>query len=194
MDWRKLFSGPRPAQTPEDVIRFYRELGFFRDGSFEDVARRLLERFESDYDRPFNPNEPWDDLWLLSYDEGRVWHGDPECDVCPGNQVYEEVLEEWSRVSDGCFVPESIEETWEGEEGPISVRFLLNGKQYVLHPKWHYDWLDLEVLGAINSFIEETGRQFVCASDVNFAVVFALDAGTKRLLSERRKLPFIDLP
>jgi hypothetical protein len=182
----------RPASA-EDVVQFYRGLGFFRDGDRKRCTERLLKRFEHDHGRPFDPSRPWDDVYLLSYDEERVWADDPECDVALGNQVYQEVLAEWARVSGGAFAPEEIEEVWDGERGPISVHLRLDGRRYTFRPSWDNDWLDLGILGTINGLIAGTGKQFLCASDVNFAIVFVLDTEGRRILAEQRRFPFLDL-
>jgi O-acetyl-ADP-ribose deacetylase (regulator of RNase III) len=181
------------AWTAEEVVRYYREMGFLGDGDLAECTSRLLTRFEEDHGTPFNPADPWNDVWLLSYDEQRVWTGDPECDVCAENEVYTEVLAEWAKISDGVFSPTEIEEVWEDEEGPISVHFTLDGQRRTLHPTWDNDWLDLDILASINRIIGKSGKEFVCASDVNFAVVFVLDAGSKRRLATERQLPFITL-
>ncbi len=181
------------AWTAVDVVRYYRETGFFGDGDPADCTTRLLERFKEDHGTPFNPADPWNDVYLLSYDEKRVWTGDPECDVCAENQVYTEVLAEWARISDGVFNPANIGEVWNDEEGPISVDFALDGQRHTLHPTWDNDWLDLDILASVNRIIGKSGKEFVCASDVNFAVVFVLDAETKRRLAIERRFPFMTL-
>lgn len=188
----------RPSKSPldrtaEEVVRYYREIGFFGDGDLAECATRLLKRFEADHGEPFDPRKPWNDVYLLSYDEKRVWTDDPECDVCAENQVYTEVLAEWAKVSDGAFNPTGIEEVWEDEEGPIFVHFILDGHRHTLHPTWDNDWLDLDILASINRIIGKSGKEFVCASDVNFAVVFVLDGETKRRLAAERRFPFITL-
>jgi hypothetical protein len=197
---RAKSSSSLSAWTAEDVIRYYREMGFFGGGDLPDCTTRLLKRFEEDHGEPFDPRNPWNDVYLLSYDEKRVWTGDPECDVCAENQVYTEVLAEWAKISDGVFKPIDIEEVWEDDEGPITVAFVLDGRgdtldgeRGTLHPIWDNDWLDLDILASINRIIARSGKEFVCASDVNFAVVFVLDGESKRRLAAERSFPFITL-
>ncbi len=182
-----------PVRTTEEIISFYRDLGFFYDGDLADCTARLVKRFEHDHGKPFDPANPWNDVFLLSYDEKRVWTGDPECDVCAENNVYTEVLAEWAKISDGVFGPTDIEEVWQSEEGPVAVHFTLDGQRHTLHPTWAHDWLDLDILASINRILGKIGKEFVCASDVNFAVVFVLDGESKRRLAAGRRFPFITL-
>jgi hypothetical protein len=184
---------PQPAFSREDVVQFYRDLGFFKGESFLECADRLLKRFEHDHGEPLDPQKVWDDVYLLCNDKENVWASDPECDVCAGNEVYREVLPEWSSISKGFFDVEDIEESWHGDEGPITITFQWNGKRCTLHPNYLNDYLDLSILGQINRLIAGSGNQFVCASDVNFAIVFLLDTEGKRRLAEVRRFPFFDL-
>lgn len=101
--------------------------------------------------------------------------------------------DELAKMSDGVFNPTDIEEVWEDEEGPISVHFALEGQRYTLCPTWGNDRLDVDVLASINRVIGRSGKEFVCASDVNFAVVFVLDGECKKRLSAERRFPFITL-
>jgi hypothetical protein len=182
-----------PTMTVEEVLRFYREMGFFSDVDLGKPMSRLFSRFQNDYRKEYDPKNPWHDVLLLSYDQRRVWTGDPECDVCAENRVYTEVLREWAKISDGVFDPTNIEEVWQGEEGPVAVHFTLDGQRHTLHPTWAHDWLDLDILASINRIIGKIGKEFVCASDVNFAVVFVLDGESKRRLATGRRFPFITL-
>lgn len=179
--------------TAEDVVRFYRELGFFEGGDLADGTARLLKRFEEDHGEPLDPARPWDDVFLLSYDDNRVWADDPECDVCAENKVYTHVLGEWGKISNGGFAPTDIEEVWQDDQGPIDVHFQFDGRRHTLHPAWDNDWLDLGILASINPIIAKTGKEFVCASDGNFAVVFVLDRQSMRRLVIERRFPFLTL-
>lgn len=184
---------PQSSFSQEDVVRFYRDLGYFNGGSLPECADRLLKQFEHDHGKPLDPQTGWDDVYLLYYDKENVWADDPECDVCAGNEVYRDVLPKWSLISKGLFHVEDIVETWQSDEGPITLAFRWNGKRCTVHPRFLDDYLDLSILAEINKLLANTGKQFICASDVNFAIVFLLDTEGKRKLSEVRKFPFLDL-
>jgi hypothetical protein len=192
MSWLKnIFSGktevpPTTGGTPEEVIRFYQDVGFFAGAEPSNVLKRWTA--ESG-DLP-NPRKPWDDAYLLRFSDGDVWADDPEADVCAENLVYSEVLPEWARISRGAFAPMEISERWESERGPISLAFNLAGKSAKVSPAYQDDWIDLEVLLQINALIAASGRQFECAVDGNFAVVVCLTAEQKRQMQTERRFPF----
>ncbi len=183
---RKTEALPSTGGTPEEVIRFYQDVGFFTGPEPAGVIKRWTA--ESG-DLP-DPRKPWDDAYLLRFSDGDVWADDPEADVCAENLVYSEVLPEWARISHGAFAPTEINERWEGEGGPINLTFKLAGKPAKVSPAYQDDWIDLEVLHQINALIAESGRQFECAVDGNFAVVMCLTAEQKRRMQTERKFPF----
>lgn len=183
---RKTEAAPSVGATPEEVIRFYQEVGFFTGAEPASVIKRWTAQSG---DLP-DPRKPWDDAYLLRFSDGDVWAEDPEADVCAENLVYSEVLPEWARISHGAFAPTEIMERWEGEQGPISLHFKLAGKPAKLSPAYQDDWIDLEVLLQINHLIAAAGRQFECAVDGNFVVVLCLTPEQKRRMQTDRKFPF----
>lgn len=198
MSWiKKLFSGktevpPTTGRTPEEVVRFYQDIGFFAG---EEPANVLKRWTDESGDLP-DPRKPWDDVYLLRFSDGDVWAEDPEADVCDENRVYSEVIPQWARISRGAFAPTEISERWESEQGPINLTFKLAGKPAKVSPAYQDDWIDLEVLHQINALIAASGRQFECAVDGNFAVVVCITAEQKngcrpredfRLRGEARK-------
>jgi hypothetical protein len=102
--------------------------------------------------------------FLLSLSRSRVWHGDPEADVCDGNRVYAQVLGEWTGISEAAFAPSDITEHWAGPEGPVSLSFRLGTENHTVSPNYLNDYLDLDVLRLINSIIVSSGHQFAYAS------------------------------
>ncbi len=178
---------PIVQMSGEDVVRYYQGLGLLRSKAPDS----LLTEYEEQWSKALDPNKPWDDVYLLSLDRERVWTDDPECDVCAYNRVYSEVIPEWSRLAKDEFNPRDIEERWESETGPITVSFTLNGVRCGIRPEYLDDYLDLSILTQINGLISATGVQFVCASDVNFAIVFAVREETRRKLLKERRFPFL---
>ena len=174
------------AKTPDDVVRFYQELGFFAG---IDPAS-VVQRYAHDYGRPPTANNPWDDVFLLAYAEGEVWADDPEADVCAENEVYSEVLAQWARISHGAFTPTEVTEHWESESGPITLTFNLGSRTSSVSPSYQDDWIDLEVLRQINAIIGPSGRQFECAVDGNFVLVLCLTIEQKITMQTQRKFPF----
>ena len=175
----------------EEVVGFYMKLGFFGKGDPKSTAEKIVAQYQEEWGDSPDPRKPWDDVFMLALDEERVWQGDPECDVSEGNNVYTETLREWSRISQGVFQPESIEEVWESEKGPISVNLTLAGTRHTLRPEWDNDWLDLNILTPINKLIAKGGKHLACASDVNFAIVFPIDQQARKQLTSVRSFPFV---
>ena len=174
------------ANNPEDVVRFYQDLGFFTGADPAAVVQRYADNHGT---RP-SAKKPWHDVFLLAYSEGDVWAGDPEADVCAYNEVYSEILPQWARISRGAFAPSGIQENWDDESGPITLTFELGGRQVSISPSYQDDWIDLEVLRQINALITFSGRQFECAVDGNFALVLCLTPEQKSTMQVQRQFPF----
>jgi len=188
MKWfsRILKGDPGTETSVEDIIRFYQQLGFFAGAKPESVVKR----YEDEWGKPPKADDPWIDVWLLSFSENDVWCDDPEADVCAENEVYSEVLAEWGRISHGAFLPTNIVERWESDTGPVAVNFHLEGLPASVSPSYQEDWIDLEVLDQINVLIAHSGRQFECAVDGNFAFVVCLTPEQKSMLQTQRNFPF----
>ena len=186
--FRRLF-GRALASTPsspDELVRYFQEFGFFKGESPHDV----LERYEESHSGPLTLTSPWDDIFLLAESPSRVWASDPEADVCAENQVYSEVLPEWAAITGGLVRITNMTESWGTETGPISLQFNLNGKPATLSPSYQDDWIDLDVLCALNELVRHLGVQFECAVDGNFALVTCLRPDEKRRLVSERALPF----
>jgi hypothetical protein len=170
----------------EDVVRFYQDLGFFEGAD----PAHIVGRYTDDLGQPPREDMPWDDVYLLAYSQDQVWSDDPEADVCAGNLVYTGLLPEWARISQGAFAPSDVQEHWATETGPVTLTFQLAGQRVSVSPSYQDDWIDLDVLQQINSLIAQTGRQFECTADGNFAVVMCLTPEQKKAMRERRSFPF----
>jgi len=173
-------------ESYEDVILFYKELGFF--AKVESYS--LVEKFEKHHGDLPKVDNPWDDVFILAYSVGQSWADDPEADVCDTNRVYTTVLLEWAGISNGVFTPTKIDEIWETEEGPITVSFQIEGAEHIVKPKYLEDWIDLDVLQQINQTIAKRHRQFFYAIDGNFALVLCLSDEQKRRMKRERGFPF----
>jgi hypothetical protein len=164
-------------------IREYQRLGFFAGDTADDLVRAYERDFE---ERPEPPTTRLDELELLGYDRDRAWFSDIELDVLDGNDVYVTTLAEWARLSRGAFEPRDVEERWQGEDGPVTISFALDGREHTIEAAPQGDFLDLCVLPAINALID--GRQLELyrpdAALGQVAFVVALTAKEKRALEE----------
>jgi hypothetical protein len=189
MSWFSKISKGDSARpnSPEEVVRFYQRLGFFADAN--PVA--VVQQYTEEHGTLPDPGKPWDDVFLLAHSEGDVWADDLEADVCPENEVYSCVLPQWARISHGAFAPAGIMEHWDDEGGPITLGFEFGEQQVSVSPRYHDDWIDLEVLRQINALIAPSGRQFECAVDGNFALVLCLTPEQKATMQTQRRFPFV---
>lgn len=178
---------PKESNTPESVVRFYQRLGFFAG---QDPSS-ILQRYSEEYCLAPDPYKPWDDAFLLALSDGDVWASDPEADVCAENLVYSEIFPAWAQISAGAFEPTEISESWEGPEGPITLKFLLGDRPSIVSPDYQDDWIDLAVLQQINALIAPSGRQFECFVDGNFALVLCLTPAQKEAMRTQRQFPFV---
>jgi hypothetical protein len=192
-----------------EAVRYYRRLGFFSqysDLSDEALAEQLEALVEGEWAERFTASQselriedewsemlrspddvPYADLTLLRTDGTRVWWEDTEADVCAANRVYTETLRAWAGISRGAFSPQEITETWESEEGPITVRFTLDGHERVLHPEYADDWLDQRIVVPINRWIRKSGYAFEMYDAFDqTAFVVVLTPEEKRKLEQER--------
>ena len=131
------------------------------------------------------------ELALLSIDEDRVWWRDLEHEVLMGENIYERIFSEWSRISRGAFPAEGIHESWEREAGPVTVSFLLHGREHRLTTDM-LEWIDLGLLDGVNRLIESTGYYFESdfATGDQTACVMVLTHAEKARIADERPLLF----
>ncbi|MEZ4867273.1 MAG: hypothetical protein R3C14_38470 [Caldilineaceae bacterium] len=174
-----------------EIVHYFRPLGFFADWArlSEDqlVTKLLAQRRWIWGFRDFDPSSIQEELGLLSLDKERIWWRDLEANVCAENQVYVTTLQEWSRIARGAFQLEHVQEQWASDEGPITLSLLLDGQPITLHPVFYGDWLDLNILSALNQLIRNRGTQFevYAAFDQTAYVVLLTKAEKARLQAER---------
>ena len=164
-------------------------MGLFAGGDPASKASELSLLFQKDWGVPPDPHKPWDDLYLLSYDTKRVWQGDPEASVAKGENVYVEVLKEWSRISGDPLRLTELSEDWESDKGPITVSLLHGGKTAILRPAYLDDWLDLDLLKQINVLIEAENKMLTYAVNGNFSIVCAVTPDEANQIRKDRGLP-----
>lgn len=174
----------------EKAIEIYSSIGLFMGQKAEEVIQEFKDHIEEYSDGEMTMKPDYQVVEVLNFSKSGVWCGDPERNVGEGNFVYVDLLEEWERISFGAFEPKMIDEEWEAEYGPISLRFELNGEKREIHPKYLNDWADLRILNQINQYIVPSGRQFERAEFGNWAIVLCLKPHEKSLLIEELKFPF----
>jgi len=185
------------AADMEPALVYFRGMGFYSehaDKSDLALARQILADAQDELIVPERAPNFLIDLEALRGDQERVWWEDTEADVAKGGEVYVETLEAWSRVSRGAFTPSEIRETWEAEDGPITLRFKLAGEDREIHPQYLDDFIDLNILQAVNAMIAPRGVRFavVDTGSQDFFVVAITEEERARLAAERG-WPFLEL-
>lgn len=175
-----------------ESVKYFRSLGFFeqlKNLTDQQLARKIKSRILKE-DASFDPKGEFSDIYLLEWDNKRVWFQDLEADVDEYNKVYTKTLKRWAEISRGAFTPKDIKETWKTESGPIYVDFVLNGKKQQLKPKDLGDWFDISILNQINRVIKNTGYQFEMYAGYDLAFVLVLKPEEKRKLQFQRGWEF----
>lgn len=189
----------RPLSREELLARldYFRQLGFYPSSAALSSAS-LADQIMAQTDDPLQVREGdpvfLTDLEVLRGDKDRVWWEDAEADVASGNDVYVDVVQSWSHISRGAFEPIRVQELWKSDVGPLTVRFMLTGKDFEVHPEYLDDFIDLAVLSAINAMIGPTGirLEIVDTGGQDFFVV-ALTPEERLRLERERQWKFLDL-
>ena len=157
---------PLPPSTTETTVQrvtALRAAGLFADPSVSvaDLATQIDETIATEWGADLPSDDPLRDLVVASEDHDRVWWGDLEADVARDNDVYAALIQALAMISVGAFQPTSdIDETWAGDEGPVTITYTLDGRPQRLEPAYLEDWIDPMILGPINASIAASGRRF----------------------------------
>ena len=192
------FGALKPVDRMLEAARYYRNFGFFEQDwalSSQEFDNKFLALYnkKTDWD-PFDSSkhyDPYAELYLLYQDTDHVWFEDTEADVAKGKDVYVNTLKAWSQISRGAFRPSNISETWDSEEGPVTISFTLNGQKKVIHPGYVDDYIDINILKDLNDMIQGTGYEFVAVQVDQAVFVTVVKADEKLKLQQERYLDFI---
>jgi hypothetical protein len=110
---------------------------------------------------------PGDYKSLAAYDYARVWAGDLEADVCMGNNVYAQLVEEYARLSMDTLVPTAIVESWHSEEGPVTIAFESKGQLFTTELAYYDDWIDGEVFSFLDNAMRSQGFSSAVYAEVD---------------------------
>lgn len=178
-------------------IRFFRKIGFFAedvDISDSEIIDIINKKHLPLFGEEINPKDPLSDLLLLSHDHNRVWWKDTEADVLDGNNVYIDFINDLSSISRGIFLPSNVSETWESDEGPITIEFELGEKKHIIKPKYIYDYIDVEIIKEINMYTSSNKYKFEMYRPFDqTAFIVVLSKKEKRLLQRMRGWVFFSL-
>jgi hypothetical protein len=169
-----------------------------RPGSvpYADYMRRqrqeMLERIP--VDRMFDRKNALQDLWIAAEDETRVWYRDLEAGAGPDANEYADALKEWGHISRGAFEPKDIRETWTAIEEHLyhlKISFQWKGVPHTIEIDTPLEWINLEVLEAVNKLIRDSGIQLhTYVSFDQCAYIVSLTAAEKAALEQKRGWKF----
>jgi hypothetical protein len=180
---------PSSAESIAERIAAFRAIGLFADRDdvndaalAAEVDAQLVELWGDTLDTA----QPVTDLLVAEQDHARVWWRDLEADVTEGNEVYVTTIEELAAISVGSLDVEDVTETWAAPDGPVTVRFRVNGAKTVLEPAMLEDWIDPGILVALNEVVADSGRRFeLYRAFDQTAFVMALTDDERRALEAR---------
>jgi hypothetical protein len=174
------------------ALDYFRELGFFRSTSSSERSSfdELITEFQARLSRDSSNAREVDLVLLLALDRNRIWWDDTE--IVYHDQVYTEVLNEWSNISEGQFNPIAIDERWSEDNSSVSLSFEFEGELRTIQRSVSGDWLDLSILADINQLIVGTGHQFVLFNEPRdqTAVVACISQATRVKLQHELGISF----
>jgi hypothetical protein len=154
---------PSTTETTAQRIAGLRAAGLFADRTGvtdTELAAEVDQKLTALWGDALPTDDPLRDLAVAEQDASRVLWIDLEADVAGGSDVYVATLDQLEGIGVGDFEPVGIIETWDAEEGPITVGFDLGGAHHELRPAYLEDWIDPGILVGINEAIADTGRRF----------------------------------
>jgi hypothetical protein len=160
------FGDPSDAQVAATFLESLR-LRYATDSFYQQYPehrpdQQLLNRFSG------SPS-PTDYKALAAYDTERVWAGDLEADVCAGNNVYVRLVEDYAQLSMGTLTPFDVTETWQSEEGPVTLTFYSKGQCFTTELAYYNDWIDGEAF----SFLDDA----MCTQGFSSEIHAEVDTG-----------------
>lgn len=163
---------------------------------YADYMRRqreeMLERLP--IDRMFDRKNPFQDLWIAAEDESRARYSDLEAGAGPDSDEYVSALTAWGRISRGTFEPTNIQETWTAIDEHLyhlKISFEWKGAPHAIELDTPLEWINLEVLAAVNKLIHDSGIQL--CTYVSFdqcAYIVSLTADERAALEQKRGWKF----
>lgn len=162
------WKSPEAKEWMSEFIRYFSALGFFKSYSQLDenaLADKIMEKRLKGTRVAFNPLLSAIEVRLLCVDRERLYKPDLESNIIEANQVYVKFTEKLARISRGAFEPEQIKEIWKGENGPILLEFVLDGKKRSIVPKYLGNRIDIRIISTINDMILPKNVRFEISYD-----------------------------
>lgn len=188
------------SEWVEEAVEFYQPLGFFQHlrGEPKAVVNALHKGLVETSGDPITTEDletPEFDLFFLSLDPFRSLYSVMDFGdfLAPGNEAYVSSLEALGNISRGIFVPKEIKEEWDSEDGPIRIKFQLDGKPQELKVETWGGAFDFRILLQLNNLLRDTEYRFEMAPMDDILFVTVLKAEEKSLMERERDLAFMVL-
>lgn len=155
----------------DNLLNFYKGLGFFTDGAFATLDRfELNEKLNAKHYREklgLAPSDPARLLLLerqlITKDTGRVYYEDSEW-VFKGSNFYAILLGRLSAISQGRFQVGEVAETWIEDQSLdhaiISLSFSFRAQPHHILLSRHSDFGQANIIVLINKLIQGSAHQF----------------------------------
>ncbi len=181
-----------------EALKFYAPMGFFPGGE-GDVKALAEELYEPLFEGgEFDPDDPIQDLYLLSFDSTRALCDDLSFGdaLQPKLDVYVGVVEYLAKISRGQFKPTEIKESWDSRKGPIRLTFQWQGQRRQLTVGVWEGYFDFRILLQLNHLLRESLYSFEMVPLDDMLFVCMLKPDEKLRMERERGLSFmvLDLP
>ena len=175
-------------------INVLRSVGFFE--KYEELTNLQVydslysirkEKYSEIFKKTYDPGMELGVMELAEYDNTKLLFLDLEADVAKDNNVYINVINAFSKLSNNKFQPKEIKEKWESETGPIKVSFISNDSLVLFEPEYNNDWLNESVFSTcLKELTNKDVRIVECLSDDGFGYGQAI--ALMRLTKEEQKI------
>lgn len=194
-----------PEEWVKEIVIYFGKLGFFNGSKGEADSVHYLSKIAEPYTMfPGGTSGFLAEQAFLTLDKNRIWCRDSEADFLEGHYWYVRTLLDWSRISRGCFRPQSLSEVWlpprttdparpNSHEQPIEVSFVLGDKRWSFELLELGGWLDSTVIKKVNEAIFHTGYQFayvIAPYDAQETYLCCLTTAEVRQLKDERGWKF----
>lgn len=192
--------------TKEKVIgniNVLRSAGFFE--KYEELTNLQVydslysirkKKYSEIFKEPYDPGMELGVIELAEYDNTKLLFLDLEADVAKDNNVYINVINAFSKLSNNQFQPKEIKEKWESETGPIKVSFISNDSLVLFEPEYNSDWLHESVFTICQKELEKKNTRIVdCLSDDGMGygqaiAIMRLSKDEQKILESKLNLKF----
>ena len=132
---------------------------------YEELHKIRKVEYSKLFNKEYDPGMSLNNFDLACLDPTKTQYIDLEADVCKENHVYTDVINMYIELTNGVFKPKNISEIWKTANGPIEVKFDIDGKTLRFKPQYEDDWLDPIVFQICEESLKSKNIRFVTCMD-----------------------------